>query len=91
MSQVPTDAELQARADAKGAVFVNESKLKASIKQVDFMVHPGSCLTVCVVTLLNGYMVTGESACADPKMYDAEIGQKFAFAAAERKVWPLLG
>lgn len=32
MSQVPTDAELQARADAKGAIFVNESKLKASIK-----------------------------------------------------------
>jgi hypothetical protein len=91
MSQVPTNTELQARADAKGAVFVNESKLKASIKQVDFMVHPGSCLTVCVVTLLNGYTVTGESACADPKMYDAEIGQKFAFAAAERKVWPLLG
>ena len=91
MSQVPTDAELQARAVAKGAVFVNESKLKASIKQVDFMVHPGSCLTVCVVTLLNGYTVTGESACADPKMYDAEIGQKFAFAAAERKIWPLLG
>ena len=91
MSNIPTDAELQARANERGAVFVNESKLKASIKQVDFMVHPGSCLTVCVVTLLNGYTVTGESACADPKMYDAEIGQKFAFAAAERKVWPLLG
>lgn len=91
MSNIPTDAELQARANERGAVFVNESKLKASIKQVDFMVHPGSCLTVCVVTLLNGYTVTGESACADPKMYDAEVGQKFAFAAAEQKVWPLLG
>lgn len=91
MSQVPTDAELQAQADAKGAVFVNESKLKASIAKVDFMVHPGSCLTICVITMLNGYTVTGESACADPKMYDAEIGQKFAFAAAERKMWPLLG
>ena len=91
MSNVPTDAELQARADNLGAVFVNESKLKASIKAVDFMVHPGSCLTICVITMLNGYTVTGESACADPKMFDAEIGQKFAFAAAERKVWPLLG
>ena len=91
MSQVPTDAELQAQADAKGAVFVNESKLKESIAKVDFMVHPGSCLTICVITMLNGYTVTGESACADPKMFDAEIGQKFAFAAAERKVWPLLG
>lgn len=91
MSNVPTDAELQKQADAKGAVFVNESKLKASIAKVDFMVHPGSQLTICVVTLLNGYTVTGESACADPKMFNEEIGQKFAFAAAERKIWPMLG
>lgn len=91
MSNVPTDAELQAQADAKGAVFVNESKLKASIAKVDFIVHPGSQLTICVVTMVNGYTVTGESACADPKMFNEEIGQKFAFAAAERKIWPLLG
>ena len=91
MSNLPTDAELQARADKLGAVFVNESKLKSSIKDVDFHVHAGSCLTICIVTLLNGYVVTGESACADPKMFNAEIGQKFAFAAAERKVWPLVG
>lgn len=91
MSQVPSDAELQAQADARGAVFVNESKLKASIAKVDFIVHPGSCLTICVITMLNGYTVTGESACADPKMFDKDVGEKFAFAAAERKVWPLLG
>lgn len=91
MSNVPTDAELQKQADERGAVFVNESKLKASIAKVDFMVHPGSCLTICVITMLNGYTVTGESACADPKMFNAEIGEKFAFAAAERKIWPLLG
>lgn len=91
MSNVPTDAELQKQADERGAVFVNESKLKASIAKVDFMVHPGSCLTICVITMLNGYTVTGESACADPKMFNAEIGEKVAFAAAERKIWPLLG
>ena len=91
MSNVPTDAELQAQAKSKGAVFVDESKLKASISKVDFIVHPGSQLTICIVTMLNGYTVTGESACADPKMFNEEIGQKFAFAAAERKIWPLLG
>lgn len=91
MSNVPTDAELQKQADERGAVFVNESKLKASIAKVDFFVHPGSQLTICVVTMVNGYTVTGESACADPKMFNAEIGEKFAFAAAERKIWPLLG
>lgn len=91
MGIVPTDAELQAQADERGAVFVNESKLKENIKAVDFYVHPGSQLTVCVITLLNGYTVTGESACADPKMFKKEVGEAFAFAAAERKIWPLLG
>lgn len=87
----PTNEELQAQANANGAVFVNESKLKKSISKVDFIVHPGSSLTICIITLLNGYTVTGESACADPKMFNAEIGRKFAFIAAERKIWPLLG
>lgn len=91
MSNVPTDAELQARADRLGAQFVNESKLRANIKDVQFIVVPGSQLTICVLTLFNGYTVTGESACADPKMFDREVGEKFAFAAAERKVWPLMG
>lgn len=91
MSNVPTDAELQKQADERGAVFINESKLAASIAKVDFILHPGSQLTICVITMQNGYTVTGESACADPKMFDKEVGEKFAFAAAERKVWPLLG
>lgn len=91
MTTVPTDAELQAQADERGAVFINESKLRESIKETQFIVVPGSQLTICVLTLLNGYTVTGESACADPKMFNAEVGEKFAFAAAERKVWPLLG
>lgn len=91
MSNVPTDAELQARADSTGAVFVNESKLKDSIALVDFYLHPGSQLTVCIITMVNGYTVTGQSACADPKMFDREVGEKFAFADAEKKIWPLLG
>lgn len=90
MSNVPTDAELQARADRLGAQFVNESKLRSNIKDVQYVIVPGSQLTICVITLLNGYTVTGESACADPLMFDKDVGEKFAFAAAERKVWPLL-
>lgn len=91
MSNTPTDAELQARADRLGAKFVSESKIRANIKDVQYVIIEGSQLTICVITLLNGYTVTGESACADPLMFDKEVGEKFAFAAAERKVWPLLG
>lgn len=48
-------------------------------------------LTFCVLVLRNGFTVTGESACASPENYDAEIGRKVARANAEQKIWPLMG
>lgn len=48
-------------------------------------------LTFCVLTLRNGYTVTGESACASPENFDAEVGRKIARAHAVNKVWPLMG
>lgn len=50
-------------------------------------------LTFCVLVLVlrNGFMVTGESACASPENFDAEVGRKIARANAVNKVWPLLG
>jgi hypothetical protein len=48
-------------------------------------------LTFCVLVLANGYTVHGISACADPKMFDADIGKRLARADAKNKVWGLLG
>ena len=48
-------------------------------------------LTFCVLTLRNGFTVTGESACASPENFDAEIGRKIARQNAVQKIWPLLG
>lgn len=48
-------------------------------------------LTFCVLVLRNGFTVTGESACASPENFDAEIGKKIARANAEQKIWPLMG
>jgi len=48
-------------------------------------------LTFCVLTLRNGFSVTGESACASPENFDAELGRKIARAAAVNKIWPLMG
>lgn len=50
-----------------------------------------SLLTFCVLILRNGFTVTGESACASPENFDAEIGQKIARQNAVQKIWPLLG
>lgn len=48
-------------------------------------------LTFCVLVLRNGFTVTGESACASPENFDAEIGRCIARDNAVKKIWPLLG
>ena len=48
-------------------------------------------LTICVLTLKNGFTVTGESACASPENFDAQVGYKIARANAVNKIWPLMG
>ena len=53
--------------------------------------HPLRLLTFCVLVLRNGFTVTGESACASPENFDAEIGRKIARQKAIEKIWPLLG
>ena len=48
-------------------------------------------LTFCVLVLRNGFTVTGESACASPENFDAELGRKIARQNAVSKLWPLMG
>lgn len=48
-------------------------------------------LTFCVLVLRNGFTVTGESACASPENFNAEIGRRIARENAVQKIWPLLG
>jgi len=48
-------------------------------------------LTFCVLVLRNGFTVTGESACASPENFNAEIGKKIALENARNKIWMLEG
>lgn len=50
-----------------------------------------SLLTFCVLVLKNGFTVTGESACASPENFDAELGRRIARQNAVQKIWPLMG
>ena len=53
--------------------------------------NPLNLLTFCVLVLRNGFAVTGESACASPENFNAEIGRRIARKNAVAKVWPLMG
>ena len=66
----------------------NESLLR------EYATYPGSPLsliTICILTLRNGFTVVGHSACASPENFNAEIGRRVAREAAIREVWPLMG
>ena len=87
------DGSVEAAIVAKGltAPRITPDMIDANIKSEAYHVFDGSCLTVCCLTLQNGFTVTGESACASPENFDAEIGRKIARENAINKVWPLMG
>ena len=57
----------------------------------DYAVKSLPCLTFCVLVLKNGFTVTGESACASPENFNAEIGRKVAYENAREKIWQIEG
>lgn len=78
---------------ADGVTAASEGKPGASLLP-EYVTYPGgplSLLTFCVLVLKNGFTVTGESACASPENFNAEIGQRIALENAINKVWPLMG
>lgn len=70
--------------------FYSDDQVRSDVKHAEI---PESLelLTFCVLVLRNGFTVTGESACASPENFDAEIGRKIARQNAEQKIWPLMG
>lgn len=65
--------------------------LEDEIVSEEYHVFPGTQLTVCALTLQNGYTVTGESAYALPENFNADIGRSVARDNARQKIWSLLG
>lgn len=84
---------IEAEIQNKGltAKRITPEDLDKEIVAEDYHVFPGSCLTICSLTLKNGFTVTGESACASPENFNAEIGQNISRSNAREKIWPLLG
>ena len=65
--------------------------LRRDIASTEVMKPSLNLLTFCVLVLRNGFTVTGESACASPENFDAEIGRQIARQNAVQKIWPLMG
>lgn len=80
--------------DVNASVVPNRITLgdiQAKVKKTYYHVVPDTTLTLCVLTLENGFTVTGESACVDPAMFSTAIGEQIAFQNALEKIWLLEG
>ena len=70
---------------------ITPEQVDAAIISEDYHVFPDSTVTIALLKLENGFTVTGESACASPENFDAELGRKIARAQARDKIWALMG
>lgn len=93
-----TPADIEANIASEHYFTASDGVMGAELIQKGHSAHgaafgggPLSLLTFCVLVLKNGFTVTGESACASPENFDAEIGRKIARENAVNKVWPLMG
>lgn len=88
-----SDEQIEAAIEAKGltAPRITNADVHEQVVKADYYVFPGTTLTICALTLKNGYVVTGESACASPENFDEALGREIAFNNARNKIWALEG
>jgi hypothetical protein len=64
--------------------------IKNRIASVEYL-HPDSCrrMTLCVLTMDNGFAVCGMSVAADMAHFDEGIGKEMAYDDAVNNMWPM--
>lgn len=65
---------------------VTPDRVEGVIVSEQYYVFPGTTFTSCLLTLANGFTVHGESACASPENFDADLGRKIARDNAKNKI-----
>lgn len=85
------EVEKDIRENGLTAPRVTPEDVDAQIVGEQYHVFPGTTVTVCCLNLLNGFTVTGESACASPANFNEQLGRKIARDNARGKIWMLEG
>lgn len=89
MNEKSTEQAIQEK--GLNAPRLNPEYIDSVIIAGQYHVFPGTTVTVCALTLRNGYVVIGHSAAASPENFDEEIGRQIAFRNARDKIWGLEG
>jgi len=70
---------------------VTEEMVDKEIEKAECLVFPETTVTICCITLKNGWHVIGSSDCVDPEEYNETAGQSYAIQDARDKIWQFLG
>lgn len=70
---------------------ITPEHVAAQVVGVQYHRFPGTTVTVCCVSLRNGFNTIGHSACVSPELYDAAIGEQIAYKNALNEIWQLEG
>lgn len=87
------EQEIEKEIQKKGlnAPRLTPTLIDEAIIKEDYYVFPGTTVTVCCLTLKNGFNTIGESAAASPENFDEEVGRKVSKERAREKIWALEG
>lgn len=96
MNEQATEMTEQGIEDAIQAAGLNAPRITpdhitSRIAREQFYRFPGSTVTVCCLTLVNGFNVIGHSAAASPENFDEKIGRDIAYTHARDRIWELEG
>jgi hypothetical protein len=91
MNRNEQEIEKQIQDKGLNAPRLNPEMIDETIVHEQYHVFPGTTMTVCALTLKNGYIVSGESAAASPENFDEAIGRKIARENARNKIWAFEG
>lgn len=68
---------------------ISVEDIESVIVKEEYHVFPDSQMTVCCMTLKNGFNTIGESACVDPENFNKELGEEIARSKAFNAIWQL--
>lgn len=93
MKEAMNETQIENKIQEKGltAPRLNPAHIDAMIVGEEFHLFPSSKKTICQLTLLNGFTVTGEAGVVSPENFDPEIGRDVARKNAREKIWQLEG
>jgi hypothetical protein len=92
MNGLLDEQEIDEQIKARGltAARVTPEQVDAAIASEEYQIFSGR-LTICCLTLRNGFLVTGEASCVSAANFDEQLGRRIARRNAREKIWSLEG